>query len=145
MTHHSSSPQTIAVNGPKIKQLRMAKKLTQLYVATECGVAVETVSNWERNSPNIKLENAEKLATILESSIEAISKPLPDIVGDPDKSWWKIQWSIALLLILLLAGILYSIWPPPPPPPPEDKNLGGKLSTRTTPARGKMEAARYLP
>ncbi|MCI5224192.1 MAG: XRE family transcriptional regulator, partial [Candidatus Electrothrix sp. AR4] len=70
----SISPQaTVAINGPKIRQLRTEQDLTQLYVATECEVAVETVSRWELSSPNIKLANATKLADLFGVSLEKIT------------------------------------------------------------------------
>lgn len=63
----------IKIDGGKIRQLREAKGLTQLYVATVVGVTTDTVSRWEnRRYPTIKKENGVKLAEALEASVEDI-------------------------------------------------------------------------
>lgn len=73
---------SFAIDGGKIKAIRESKKLTQLYIATCLGVTVDTVSRWKNGrSPNIKLENAEKLAEVLEiplTEIENYSSSEPD-------------------------------------------------------------------
>jgi transcriptional regulator with XRE-family HTH domain len=134
----STSPQdTVAVNGTRIKQLRKAKKLTQLYISTVLEVAVDTVSRWENNrSPNMKLENAEKLADILEVSIEEISKSPPAV--EPEETaeesgespsiqggnW--IKWLLTIFVFFAVVLHLYD------------------RATRQ-PSKGKMQAVRYLP
>lgn len=63
----------VAVDGVKIKTIREAKKLTQLYVASVVGVTTDTISRWENNRyPTIKRDNAEKLATALEVDLAII-------------------------------------------------------------------------
>jgi transcriptional regulator with XRE-family HTH domain len=57
----------VNIDGAKIRRLREEKGLTQLYVATVVGVTTDTISRWEnRRYPNIKKENAVKLAEALE-------------------------------------------------------------------------------
>lgn len=102
----------LAIDGSKIKSVREAKKLTQLYVATCLGVTVDTISRWENGrSPNIKLENAEKLAEVLELSLadigestdsETSSKTSPPRPPSQPrrKPWWPL---IPVSLILLLS------------------------------------------
>ncbi|WP_339138044.1 MAG: helix-turn-helix transcriptional regulator [Candidatus Electrothrix sp. GW3-4] len=114
-----SSQTTIAINGPKIKELRNANSLTQLYISEVLGVTVDTVSRWENNrSPNIMLENAQKLAAIFEVTIEEISNPLPKSTeqeggekkGKPIWTTWVLP---ALLLFIFLTIVLYLIINPP--------------------------------
>jgi len=57
----------VNIDGARIRRLREEKGLTQLYVATVVGVTTDTISRWEnRRYPNIKKENAVKLAEALE-------------------------------------------------------------------------------
>jgi transcriptional regulator with XRE-family HTH domain len=68
-----STPPSVAVDGSKIKNIREAKKLTQLYVANVVGVTTDTISRWENNRyPTIRRDNAEKLASALEVDLEEI-------------------------------------------------------------------------
>ena len=63
----------VAVDGSKVRSIREAKKLTQLYVANVVGVTTDTISRWENNRyPTIKRDNAEKLATALEVDLSLI-------------------------------------------------------------------------
>ncbi|ABB33377.1 transcriptional regulator, XRE family [Geobacter metallireducens RCH3] len=78
-----SVPPIVAIDGTAIKRIREAKKLTQLYVASVVGVTTDTISRWENNRyPTIKRDNAEKVATALEVSLEEILKPEP--VSEPE-------------------------------------------------------------
>lgn len=111
----SAAPACLAIDGSKIKSIREAKKLTQLYVATCLGVTVDTISRWENGrSPNIKLENAEKLAEVLEISLaeigaRAASPEIPTDGAPADatpavapqrlKPWWPLI-PVGLLLVL---------------------------------------------
>lgn len=64
----------VSIDGVMIRRIREEKGLTQLYVATVVGVTTDTISRWEnRRYPNIKKENALKLAQALET-------PLTDII-----------------------------------------------------------------
>ena len=68
-------PPVIRINGEKIRAIREAKGLTQLYVATAVGVTTDTISRWEnRRYPSIKKENALRLAEALETGIEALTE-----------------------------------------------------------------------
>ena len=68
----------VAIDGARIKAVREAKKLTQLYVASVVGVTTDTISRWENNRyPTVKRDNAEKLATALEVC-------LPDILREEE-------------------------------------------------------------
>lgn len=63
----------VRIDGPRIKELRERKGLTQLYVATAVGVTTDTISRWEnRRYPSIMGENAEKLAAALEVEVSDI-------------------------------------------------------------------------
>ena len=80
-----SSGSMANINGEKVRKLREKNGLTQLYVATVVGVTTDTISRWEnRRYPNIKQENAEKLAEALEVSLEEI---LDDTItpSEPDQ------------------------------------------------------------
>lgn len=64
----------VNIDGAAIRRIREEKGLTQLYVATVVGVTTDTISRWEnRRYPNIKKENALKLA-------EALETPLAEII-----------------------------------------------------------------
>ena len=63
----------VSIDGAKIRRIREEKGLTQLYVATVVGVTTDTISRWEnRRYPNIKKENAVKLAESLEAQLDDI-------------------------------------------------------------------------
>jgi transcriptional regulator with XRE-family HTH domain len=63
----------VAVDGARVRSVREAKRLTQLYVANVVGVTTDTISRWENNRyPSIKRENAEKLAKALEVELSEI-------------------------------------------------------------------------
>ncbi len=65
----------VAIDGGKIRSIREAKKLTQLYVANVVGVTTDTISRWENNRyPTIKRDNAEKLAAALEVGLPEIER-----------------------------------------------------------------------
>jgi len=71
----------VNIDGARIRRIREEKGLTQLYVATVVGVTTDTISRWEnRRYPNIKKENALKLAEALEIQLSEIldhSPPTP--------------------------------------------------------------------
>jgi len=63
----------VNIDGARIRRIREEKGLTQLYVATVVGVTTDTISRWEnRRYPNIKKENAVKLAEALEIQVADI-------------------------------------------------------------------------
>ena len=63
----------VNIDGARIRRIREEKGLTQLYVATVVGVTTDTISRWEnRRHPNIKKENAVKLAEALETQVADI-------------------------------------------------------------------------
>ena len=66
-------PPTVCLDSTAVRQIREAKKLTQLYVAKVVGVTTDTISRWENNRyPSIKRENALKLADALEVDVEEL-------------------------------------------------------------------------
>lgn len=66
-------PPTVNLDGPRVRQIREAKGLTQLYVATAVGVTTDTISRWEnRRYPSVKRENGIKLAEILDVDVSDI-------------------------------------------------------------------------
>ena len=72
-------PATVNLNGQKVREIREAMGLTQLYVAVAVGVTSDTISRWEnRRYPSIKRENALKLAEILRVDISEILEQAPD-------------------------------------------------------------------
>lgn len=63
----------IKIDGSKIKMMREANGLTQLYLATAVDVTTDTISRWEnKRYPSIKKENALKLAEALDVSLDEI-------------------------------------------------------------------------
>lgn len=63
----------VKIDGEQVKSLREVKGLTQLYLASAVEVTTDTISRWEnKRYPQIKKENAVKLAEALEVSLDAI-------------------------------------------------------------------------
>jgi len=109
-----------SIDGEKVRKLRETKGLTQLYIATFVGVTTDTISRWEnRRYPNIKQENAEKLAAALEVELaeiveeREIPQPLrtetaagdvPESSPAPRRPVWFRLWPL-LLIIPVLAGV----------------------------------------
>ena len=80
-------PPNVKLDGDRVKQIREAKGLTQLYVATSVGVTTDTISRWEnRRYPSIKRENALRLAETLEVDILEILEDMgpSDSEEEPD-------------------------------------------------------------
>ncbi len=68
----------VKIDGPRVRELREALGLTQLYVATAVGVTTDTISRWENGRyPTIKKDNAERLAAALEVSLAEILEHEP--------------------------------------------------------------------
>lgn len=108
----------IRIDGEKIRRLREAKELTQLYIATIVGVTTDTISRWENKKyPTIKKENANKLAEALDVDISEILEN-PDAVhvkdwqhDEPARSpsgipWKNLRkyWVFLAFLIAIAAG-----------------------------------------
>jgi transcriptional regulator with XRE-family HTH domain len=73
VTTEKSPLPVVAIDGAKIRTVREAQKLTQLYVANVVGVTTDTISRWENNRyPTIRRDNAEKLASALEVDLAVI-------------------------------------------------------------------------
>ena len=119
MENHEKSPLPIvALDGAKVKKVREAKKLTQLYVASVVGVTTDTISRWENNRyPPIKRENAEKLASALEVELADIlrqEEPV-EVAEEPPSSppVKKGNRRIAVVIfcaiaVIITAAIIYS-------------------------------------
>ena len=77
----------VNIDGAEIRRIREEKGLTQLYVATVVGVTTDTISRWEnRRYPNIKKENAVKLAEALEAQMaDILDQGRPAQAGEPPK------------------------------------------------------------
>ena len=112
-TEESPLP-VVAIDGAKIRIVREAHKLTQLYVANVVGVTTDTISRWENNRyPTIRRDNAEKLASALEVGLadilrdeardgEGLVAPLPpEKIGRRRKSVFLVG-AIAVLAALLV-------------------------------------------
>ena len=55
---YPGSPVMVKIDGSKVRAIREAKGLTQLYVATAVEVTTDTVSRWEnKRYPSVKKEN----------------------------------------------------------------------------------------
>lgn len=103
---------SVAIEGATIRTIRETKKLTQLYVASVVGVTTDTISRWENNRyPTIKRDNAEKLATALEVSIdeiirqEAASPMVEEYQMQPVKK--KHRRPLLVMLLILIALVAY--------------------------------------
>jgi len=73
----------IKIDGARIKAIREARGLTQLYIATVVDVTTDTVSRWEnKRYPSIKKENGLKLAHALEVELEEILDTGNDAPGE---------------------------------------------------------------
>jgi transcriptional regulator with XRE-family HTH domain len=73
MTFFSSGVPMVKIDGGKVRSLREVKGLTQLYLASSVEVTTDTISRWEnKRYPQIKKENAIKLAGALEVPLEEI-------------------------------------------------------------------------
>lgn len=118
------------IDGEKIRNLREAKGLTQLYVATVVGVTTDTISRWEnRRYPNIKQENAEKLAEALEVQLAEILEdekpeepelseektPIITPVRGSGRNWLRLIPIFLMALVLAAAWRFYGRQPEPPP------------------------------
>lgn len=127
-SHSSGSGNMASIDGEKVRKLREAKGLTQLYLATFVGVTTDTISRWEnRRYPNIKHENAEKLAEALEVELVEIlenESMMPQVSGeaaggdeapDPDSgrtgrplSAWRRTWPLFLIVLALVVVWQYN-------------------------------------
>lgn len=71
--HISGVVPMVKIDGAKVRGLREAKGLTQLYLATAVDVTTDTISRWEnRRYPSIKKENGIRLAEALEVELVEI-------------------------------------------------------------------------
>ena len=117
----------VKIDGSKVRSLREAKGLTQLYIATVVGVTTDTISRWEnKRYPSIKKENGLKLAESLEVDLEQILEQeeeppepgeIPTITvsqSKPPKSNRFLFWLLVFTLILLLPFIWYAFNQPVP-------------------------------
>jgi transcriptional regulator with XRE-family HTH domain len=115
------------IDGSKVRSLREAKGLTQLYIATVVGVTTDTISRWEnKRYPSIKEENALKLAEALEVTLDDIlekeeetAKPeeTPTAAvsqSRPPKLNRILLWLILMIVVLLLPFVWYSFKQPEP-------------------------------
>jgi transcriptional regulator with XRE-family HTH domain len=102
---------SVAIDGARIKSVREAKKLTQLYVASVVGVTTDTISRWENNRyPSIKRDNAEKLASALEVELGDILRrdevqEVPETAPSPPsgRGLRFLLSGLAALALLMLA------------------------------------------
>ena len=109
---------SVAIDGARIKSVREAKKLTQLYVASVVGVTTDTISRWENNRyPSIKRDNAEKLASALEVELGDILRQeeemeLPEVAAAAPPVRSARRWlatGLAACTLLLLAAVFFLI------------------------------------
>jgi len=116
---------SVAIDGARIKNVREAKRLTQLYVASVVGVTTDTISRWENNRyPSIKRDNAEKLASALEVELGDILRQEEEIVAPDDAAAiapsrrstkrWLVAGLVACALLLLAVFLLIRSQVPAP-------------------------------
>ncbi len=112
-----SIPPSVAVDGTKVRTIREAKKLTQLYVANVVGVTTDTISRWENNRyPTIRRDNAEKLATALEVDLAEILRmvepadEMPEPPPSPENQPVPARRLLLILLPLAVALLLAAIF-----------------------------------
>ncbi|BCG49167.1 Transcriptional regulator [Citrifermentans bremense] len=115
------SAASVAIDGTRIRTVREAKRLTQLYVASVVGVTTDTISRWENNRyPSIKRENAQKLADALEVPLDDILRqepPAPEGEADadltpPSPRRKKLLVLFGLFTLLLLLAVVILSRPP---------------------------------
>ncbi|WP_224983973.1 helix-turn-helix domain-containing protein [Geomonas agri] len=113
---------SVAIDGTRIRNVREAKKLTQLYVASVVGVTTDTISRWENNRyPSIKRDNAQKLADALEVALDEIlrqelpepAEASPQPANPPAK---RAIVAVAVVIALLLGLLLFFLVRQPPAP-----------------------------
>ncbi|MFZ5771003.1 MAG: helix-turn-helix domain-containing protein [Thermodesulfobacteriota bacterium] len=80
MNRMTSGVPMVRIDGARVRNLREAKGLTQLFLATSVGVTTDTISRWEnKRYPTIKKENGLKLAEALEVELaeilESVAEP----------------------------------------------------------------------
>lgn len=110
-----SGPPMVRVDGGKIRQLREARGLTQLYLSTVVGVTTDTISRWEnKRYQSIKLENGEKLAQALEVPLSDIQEDLspdeqgasqPDMQLESSSTSHPLNRQRAVIIACLILGI----------------------------------------
>lgn len=105
---------SVAIDGTRARNIREAKKLTQLYVANVVGVTTDTISRWENNRyPSIKRDNAQKLADALEVTLEEIlraedpEEPDTQPLASQVPSRKRVLLPLSVLALLLLATLLF--------------------------------------
>ncbi len=98
-------PPTLRLDGARLRRIREARGLTQLYVAEATGVTVETVSRWEnRPQPAVRRDNAEALARALGISLDEILAG-PEPARSRRTGWNRLLWGGA---VLAAAG--FGVW-----------------------------------
>jgi len=105
------------IDGNKIKKIREAKGLTQLYVATVVGVTTDTVSRWENQRyQTVKTENAVKLAEALETPLTEIlqenGQGEDETVGEAvaTKHIFPLPRLVLLAAIVVIVGGAAILW-----------------------------------
>jgi transcriptional regulator with XRE-family HTH domain len=97
---------SVSIDGDKIRKIREAKRLTQLYVAKVVGVTTDTVSRWENNRyPTIRRDNVLKLAEALEVEIGEILR-LDDEVEEEIFEAEEEPKTLPWLLLLIVGGLV---------------------------------------
>ncbi len=77
----------IRIDGARVRQLREARGLTQLYLATAVEVTTDTISRWEnKHYPTIKRENGLRLAEALEVELEEILETTADLPSQTEEA-----------------------------------------------------------
>ncbi|MBJ6748606.1 helix-turn-helix domain-containing protein [Geomonas anaerohicana] len=114
---------SVAIDGTRIRNIREAKKLTQLYVANVVGVTTDTISRWENNRyPSIKRDNAQKLADALEVSLdEILRQELSDtdetsVQPAPPPARRAVVTVLAVVAAVIVGLLLFFLLRQPPVP-----------------------------
>jgi len=79
----------VARIGRKLRRLREKRGWTQTQVADQVGVRVASVSRWEADRDQPRMEYVARLAQIFDTPMEELmtADPPPDLVGVIDEPW----------------------------------------------------------
>ncbi len=101
-------PATVRIDGSRVRSVREARGLTQLYVAEVVGVSVDTVSRWENNrTPTVRRENAEALAGALGVGLGEILAERPG----PSSGKGRRKVSVWIAAAAVVAGLgAWGLW-----------------------------------
>ncbi|MEN8141750.1 MAG: helix-turn-helix transcriptional regulator [Thermodesulfobacteriota bacterium] len=139
----------VRIDGARVRRLREAQGVTQLYLATAVGVTTDTISRWEnKHYSAIKADNGQRLAQALEVELAEIieSGPEPEAPAaagsetaggadeplplSPGRALPPLPRLLLLAALFLLPLAIFALWFLGRPPAPET----GMTARRSMPA-----------